>query len=243
MNISPPNLRPNTLRAALLAAILGTSFIALRAADQKSSDPDPAKKMRLDIHSGSLVTSTGLPISLRAVNVDIDKGDGQKTHMLVHNGDAFLSNDGLTKLLQQKVPSQKITDLKVATANGKLRITGTAHKVIPIPVSVEGPVDVTSDGNLRMTVDKEKAAKLPFTKIADLLGISLKDMAGTQHPSKGIYIESNALVVDPASLWGFDVDGKITGAKVEKNGLDVHFSDKAAAKANAKKKQAEAKKK
>jgi hypothetical protein len=117
----------------------------------------------------------------------------------VEHGHIVVSDAALSRMFQQKLSkSSKISDLKVHAKDGHIVISGTVHKGLPIPFSVEGPVD--SDGReLRLHADKVKAAGIPIKGLLDMLGVELGSMLNPG-PDKGVTVKQNVIWFDPAVL-------------------------------------------
>ena len=205
-----------------------TSSYAL-AADEKPADrPNREPPTRLLIRSGALVSGNGATIQLHAFEAEIaDGNDGKATEhvgnkiVLIKAGDAFLSNDALGRLLNDKLKGHNLEDIKVSNDKGQVKITGTAKKAVSVPFTIEGPVSLTDKGFIRLEMAKMKVAHLP-KGVAQFLGIDPEKMAG-DGTVKGVSMDKNAISFDPDLLWGLPVHGKVTRLAVENNGLRLIF--------------------
>ncbi len=175
-----------------------------------------------------MISGDGGPIQLRAFEADIANQQGKKNSdqveskiVLIKTGDAFITNDSLSKLLTGKLKDHNMEDIKVSNDKGKVKITGKAKKGITVPFTIEGPVSLTSNGQIRLEMTEEKVAHLPkgFTQ---LLGIDPEKMAG-DGKVKGVSMDKNSIQFDPDLLWGLPVHGHVTKLTVQNNGLLLVF--------------------
>ena len=192
-----------------------------------AQDSAPAGAMtRLVIDSGTLYTRSGIPMHLSHAVALIAKGmqpipgDG-KAVVLLNSGQVSVTSDSLSKLMRAKLQGKGIDDLSIATNGNKIKISGKVKKIVKVPITIEGPLDVTSDGKLEMRTTSMKAAKLPFKGFADALGMNISHIVGND--KKGVKSEGDTLIFDPDELWGLPVHGHLVRALVQKNGLLLVF--------------------
>ncbi len=216
--------------ALAVSGLIATSVLSspsVQAADAKPQKSDSQPPARLLIHSGTLISRNGSPIQLHAFEADIADGTGkQNEHLgnkivLIKTGDAFLSNESLSRLLNEKLQGRSLEDIKVTTEQGQVKITGKARKAISVPFTIEGPVTLTNQGYIRLETKTVKVAKLP-KGIAELLGMDPEKLAG-DGKVKGVSADKNSISFDPDLLWGLPVHGQVTRLRVEKNGLLLIF--------------------
>jgi hypothetical protein len=178
------------------------------------------------------VSGSGGPIEVRSFSALIQDGrapgkssDKQEKVVTIVAGTAFLSNDTMSKLLNDKFRKRK--DISVSNDNGKVKITGKAKKTITIPFTIEGPVSLTQQGFIQLKTETVKAGKLPG--LAELLGMNPEKMTG-DGSVKGVRADKNSISFDPDLLWGLPVHGKVTKLALERNGLLLVFGPQRAAK-------------
>ena len=214
----------------LLVSLLLCGFVGAAA----QSPNDAAQMTRLLIESGMLYTRSGIPIHLSHAKARIAPGmhatgsDGHEKKngndnkiVFLDSGRVALTNDSLTKLMQNKVQGKGIEDLKVTTENGQVKITGKMKKVVAVPLMIEGPATATPDGKIELHTRKMKAAGLP-KGITDALGMNVKHVVGDK--AKGVHAESDdSLIFDPDELWGLPIHGFVTRVLVERDGLLLIF--------------------
>ncbi len=183
---------------------------------------------RLLVRSGTLISGDGAPIQLHAFEADIADGTDKTSSehvgnkvVLVKSGEAFLTNDALGQLLTGKLKNHNMEDIKVSNDKGKMKITGKAKKGITVPFTIEGPVSLTSNGQIRLEMTKENVAHLP-KGLVQVLGIDPEKMAG-DGKVKGVSMDKNFIAFDPDLLWGLPVHGRVTKLTVQNNGLLLVF--------------------
>ncbi len=149
----------------------------------------------------------------------------------VERGHIVVSDAALTKLFQQKLSkSGKISDLKVQAKEGHIVLSGTAHKGLPIPFTVEGPVS-TDGRHLILHAEKVKAAKVPVKGLLDMLGMQLGSILNPGS-NKGVTVKDETIVFDPAEIG--NISGHIERLQVSGQDLVVDFGKAPATVAQAK---------
>ena len=148
----------------------------------------------------------------------------------VEHGHIVVSDAALTKLFEQKMQSGKITGLKVHAKEGHIVISGTAHKGLPIPFTVEGPVD-TDGSMIRLHADKVKAAGLPIKGLLEMLGIELGSVLNPG-ANKGVTVKESIISFDPVVLG--NIHGHIEHLQIAGQDLVVDFGKPHATLAQAK---------
>jgi hypothetical protein len=206
--------------AMLLAAvcICGTSL------GQDSAPPDAMT--RLVINSGTLYTRSGVPLHLAHAVALVAKGmqpipgDG-KAVVVLNSGQVSVTSDSLGKLMRTKLQGKGIEDLSITTDANKVKISGKMKKIVKVPITIEGPLDVTPDGKIELRTTSMKTAKLPIKGLADALGMNVSHIVGNN--ANGVKSEGDTLIFDPDELWGLPVHGHLVKAVVQSNGLLLVF--------------------
>lgn len=149
----------------------------------------------------------------------------------IEHGHIVVSDASLSKLFDQKLSrAGKITGLKVQAKEGRIVLSGTAHKGVPLPFTVEGPVD--TDGRLiRLHAEKVKAAGLPIKGLLEMLGMELGSLLNPGS-DKGVTVQENTIIFDPAVLG--NVSGYIEQLKILGQNVVVDFGKPPATMAQAK---------
>lgn len=154
---------------------------------------------RIAIHieslSGKLVPTAGhsipafddansfsLELSAARIDVPLDSLAGAL------NEHVFASDDAPLKSIKAQ------TDGQFLKISGKLRSKGD------VPFEAKGQLSLTNDGEIRLHVEKVKAAHIPATKLMDLLGVKVADLIHTKSV-QGIRAEGDDLILDPEKVF------------------------------------------
>lgn len=88
----------------------------------------------------------------------------------------------------------------VITGEGdQLKIAGTLHKVVPLPVEVLSTLSTTQDGRIHLHVVKINLVKIPVKALMGGLSLEIKDVLGSA-PMTGVEISGNDLFFDTTKL-------------------------------------------
>jgi hypothetical protein len=207
------------LRALLLLLALTSAFAASTPA------PKPGRPSHLKIQSGTLTTGSGANVQLTDAVIVVPPKEEKSKHTQIASGVAFLTAENLTTLIKDRLSNTELKDFKIETENGdKAKISATKKKIgIPMPISIEGPVTVTPQGELKLAIDSEHVVGIPIKDLADALGMKPKDMVKSK-PNKGFRVEKDAIYFDPNEMLG-TAKGHVTGAQVTDKGLKLVFGE------------------
>jgi hypothetical protein len=81
----------------------------------------------------------------------------------------------------------------------QLKVHGTAHKVIPIPVEIEGQFSCTPDGRIQFHVARISALKIPLKGLLGGFHIELSDLVHTTN-FPGIQVAGNDIFFDTTKV-------------------------------------------
>jgi len=203
--------------AALLAVVV--SLPAAFADTAKAPRPS-----RLHIDSATLITGSGAPVKLTDADINLPPKELKyKRPTVIEKGSAFISAEGLTRLINDRISGSSLKDFKIETQDGqRAKISGSMKKAgLPVPVSIEGPLTLTSDGLLRLDIKSEKAAGIPIKALADAFGMSPEKSVKSNRPG-AVRVEKDALLVDPNELLG-TAQTRVVEAKTSRAGLTLRF--------------------
>jgi hypothetical protein len=101
--------------------------------------------------------------------------------------------------------------------DGRLRQKGTVKKGIPVPFDVKARVSVTPDGRIRIHSESVKGFGVPVNPLLKAFGLKLDDLLKVE-PGRGVTVENNDLVLDPALLLPPPaMHGTITAVRIERD--------------------------
>ena len=153
--------------------------------------------------------STVLEVSrLRGRMLPVHRGqpvtfdDPNSFRILIDSGDVAVTAQTLSDLLNRRVfyetdaPLRKIS---IAAEGGRVRGTGVLHRKIDIPFSVEGSLDVSASGEVRLHAEKVAAAHVPVKGLLHLFGADLSALINVKS-DRGVRIDGDDILLDPARM-------------------------------------------
>jgi hypothetical protein len=118
-----------------------------------------------------------------------------------------------------------LSNIKLENHEGQLQISGTAHKVISVPVRLDGTLTPTPDGRLRYHLVKLNVLKIPMKGLFGLFHLDLQDLMpktptpGMQASGNDIYFDTQRLLPPP------HIHGNITSVIPTETGLRVIYGN------------------
>lgn len=118
--------------------------------------------------------------------------------------------------------------LKNVTLSGngnQIKLTGTLHKVVPLPVEVLGQIAALPDGRIQIHVTKIDVLKIPFKALLGGLHVTIsdlfnsKDIAGLQVVGNDIFLDTPKLLPPP------HIRGQIRAVRVVNPDLEAVYGD------------------
>jgi hypothetical protein len=203
------------------AALLITVVLTAVAYADTAKVPRPS---RLHIDSATLITGSGAPVKLTNTDINLPPQElKNKRPTVIEKGIAFISAEGLTRLINDRITGSSLQNFKIETQDGqRAKISGSMKKAgLPVPVSIEGPLTLTSDGLLRLEIKSEKAAGIPIKALADAFGMS-PEKSIKSNRSGAVRVEKDALLVDPNELLG-TAQTRVVEARTSRVGLTLRF--------------------
>ncbi len=112
------------------------------------------------------------------------------------------------------VADSPLKNIKLLAENDQIKLTGTLHKLISMPVELLGSISATPDNRLQVHVTKLSVLKLPLKGLLGGLHISVSDLF---HPKgiPGIEVSGNDIFFDTLKLLPPPhIHGQLTKARV-----------------------------
>ena len=103
----------------------------------------------------------------------------------------FLNNDA-----SNKAP---LKNIKITSEGGQIRLEGTVHKVISLPVRLDGTLTPLPDGRLQYHLVKLDVLKVPVKGLLSLIHVGLDDLA-SKSQTPGVQIVDNDVFFDTQQL-------------------------------------------
>ncbi|MEK6398810.1 MAG: hypothetical protein V4734_12045 [Terriglobus sp.] len=107
-----------------------------------------------------------------------------------------------------------LKDITVENHDGELQIKGTAHKVISVPVRLDGELSPMPDGRIHFHLKKLNVLKVPVKGLFGMFSLKLDDLMpktavpGMEVSGNDIYVDTQRLLPPP------HVHGKITSIQM-----------------------------
>jgi hypothetical protein len=134
----------------------------------------------------------------RNVNPSFDDPDSFfldiKTGVLRANiGDIahFLNTEGAA--------NSPLKNIALAGNEDHVKLTGTLHKVIPVPIELDGTITVVPDNRIQLHVTKLSALKIPLKGLLGAFNITVSDLFQSGSV-KGIQVTGNDIFFDTQTL-------------------------------------------
>jgi len=186
---------------------------------------------RIAVH---IIRLQGSLVPTRAQSIPVFD-DKESFAVALKSAEISISTDALANVLNDHVfasaeaPLKKLT---IATRGNVLRIKGQLHSRDDIPFETEGTLTATAEGQIRVHVQKIKAAHLRVKGIMDLLGVKMADLVKANNVA-GVRIEENDLVLDPSRILPPPrIQGRISAVRVQGNQIVQTFGGGSALGAN-----------
>jgi hypothetical protein len=97
------------------------------------------------------------------------------------------------------VSNSPLKNITLLADGDSIRLTGTLHKIIPLPVELLGSVAATADNRIQMHVTKLSVLKIPLKGLLGGLHISVSDLVNTKG-IPGIEVSGNDIFFDTFKL-------------------------------------------
>ena len=119
-------------------------------------------------------------------------------------------------------PKSPLKNISIEPASDRLKLHGTLHKMISLPVELVGTVSPTEDGRIRFHVEKLNVLKIPMKGLFGGLHIELSDLVSAEIP--GVQITGNDIIFDTLKLLPPPhIHGQLTAVKVSVPDIEVIY--------------------
>ena len=132
----------------------------------------------------------------RHTNPSLD--DPESFYIDVKNGVIHTNVGDLANFLNEGISNLPLKKIKLSGDGDQLKLKGTLHKVVPLPIEVISTIGVAPDNRIQIHVTKINLLKIPFKKL--LAGFNVT--AASLFPSTdipGIEVKDNDIYLDTAS--------------------------------------------
>ena len=151
--------------------------------------------------------------SSRNIHPSFDQPDSFVLNIMT--GDVHVNVGDLNNYLNTgAIASSPLTKIHITGNGNQVKVDGTLHKVIPIPVELVGTIAATPDSRVQLHVVKLSALKIP---LKGLLGDFHLKLADLFHPQgvTGIQVVGNDIFFDTEQLFPPPhIRGQLTGVTI-----------------------------
>jgi hypothetical protein len=124
----------------------------------------------------------------------------------------------LTELMNSYVfayPGAPLKNVEITIDHDRIRQKGTIHKGVDVPFELEGSLDVTADGRIRLHPDKVTSAHVPVKGLLHLFGKDISRLVNIKQ-DRGVRIEGDDILLDPSRMFPPPrIEGKVTSVRIE----------------------------
>ena len=174
--------------------------------------------------SSTLTPSDSAPTSIYAHNLMLRKGStgfrvyvrwlrGQMARTSRSNNPSFDEPDSfvldvktgvvhtnvgdLGNFLNEGISNSPLKNIKLSGDGDQLKLSGTLHKVVPLPIEVLATIGVAPDNRIQVHVTKINLLKIPFKKLLGGLNVTVSSLF---HPGEipGVEVTGNDIFLDTA---------------------------------------------
>jgi hypothetical protein len=97
------------------------------------------------------------------------------------------------------IPGSPVKNIKLTGDGNQVKLRGTLHKVISVPIELNGTIAALPDNRIQLHITKLSALKIPLTGILGGLNITVSDVFHPQDAS-GIQVSGNDVFLDTQKL-------------------------------------------
>jgi hypothetical protein len=122
-------------------------------------------------------------------------------------------------------PTAPLEDVSIQPDGDQLKIHGTLHKIVPLPIELVGTLSPNPDGFVRFHVTKLDVLKIPLKGLLGNFHIKLSDLVSTTSVP-GIQIADNDIIFDTQKvLPPPHIHGQLTSVRVSVPDLEVIYGN------------------
>ena len=104
-----------------------------------------------------------------------------------------------TYLNSKMAPRSPLSHITLSGEGDQVKLSGTLHKVIPLPVEVVGTISPDPSGRVHVHVNKINVLKVPMKGLLGGLSVQVADVVGST-PAPGVEVKDNDIYFDTTKL-------------------------------------------
>jgi hypothetical protein len=164
-----------------------------------------------------LPTSKDRPVTFDDVNSFVTR---------INSAEIAMDVKTLSDLLNRRVfayPGAPLKNISVTVERGRIKQTGIIRKGIEMPFEIEGTLDATPAGEIRLRVDKIVSAHLPVKGLLHFFGEDLSKLI-TLKQDRGVTVEGDTILLHPDRMLPPPrIEGKVTAVRIEGDRIVLTF--------------------
>lgn len=168
--------------------------------------------------SGQLVRNS------RTVNPSFDHPDS--FDLGIDDGIIRINIGDIGYFINSSLTDAPLKNIKLLADGPKLKLTGTLHKLVPLPVQVGATLAAAPDNKVSIHVESIKVLKVPVKGLLSFFRVSTADLVKTTVP--GVTVQGNDIVVDARQLLPPPhIVGRLTAIRVDSPDIEAVFGSAA----------------
>lgn len=120
----------------------------------------------------------------------------------ISSAEIGINTTDLSDLMNRYVlayPGCRLRKVKIAAKGDEVMQTGILRKAVDIPFEMEGTLEATPDGDIRLRTKSIKAEHLPVKGLLDALGLKMTKLVHPQ-PARGLATDNDDLILYPEEM-------------------------------------------
>jgi hypothetical protein len=158
-------------------------------------------------------------------NVNPSFDDAESFYLNVTNGVLRANLGDISNYLNSVNSNSPLKNITMRGNGSDITITGTLHKLIPLPIKLEGTLSTASNNRMHMHVNKINVLKVPFKALLGDMNVHLSDFFRSQQ-IPGIEVTGNDIYFDTQTLLPPPhIRGSLTSVTIDNPDLQAVYGD------------------
>jgi hypothetical protein len=159
-------------------------------------------------------------------NDDPSFDDPESFNLVITNGVLRANIGDIANYLNSSdAPKSPLKDIALSGDGDQIKVRGTIHKIIPLPIEITGTLSVAPNNLIQVRVTKINVLKIPLKGLLGGFNIRVADLFQPQG-IPGIQVNGNDIVFDTVKLLPPPhIRGRLTSVRVSNPDLEEVFGD------------------
>jgi hypothetical protein len=159
-------------------------------------------------------------------NDDPSFDDPESFTLVITNGVLRANIGDIANYLNSSdAPKSPLKDIALSGDGDQVKVRGTLHKIIPLPIEITGTLSVAPNNLIQVHVTKLNVLKIPMKGLLGGLNIKVSDLFQPQG-IPGVQVTGNDIVFDTMKLLPPPhIRGRLTSVRVSNPDLEEIFGD------------------